>query len=32
MGDPMRYLLAYIVFVVAFLGIIKYDRWKHGPL
>jgi len=28
----MRYLLAYIAFVVVVLGIIKWDRAKWGPL
>jgi len=28
----MRYLLAYIAFVVAFLAILKWDRAKWGPM
>jgi len=32
----MRYVLTvlavYIGLVVAVLGVIKYDRWRHGPL
>jgi len=31
-GGLMRYLIAWIVCFVVLMAIIKYDRWKHGPM
>jgi hypothetical protein len=30
--DAMTILFAYIGFVVIILAVIKYDRWKWGPM
>jgi hypothetical protein len=31
-GGSLKYALHWLAFVILFLAVLKYDRWRNGPM